>query len=69
MPDTRPVGALTAITLAAALAAVPAAAADRVVNMYNWSDYIDEELLEKSTSYADMAGLQALEEEIGRAAS
>ncbi|MEM9783089.1 MAG: spermidine/putrescine ABC transporter substrate-binding protein PotF, partial [Pseudomonadota bacterium] len=32
-------------TAIAALVAAPAFAQDRVVNVYNWSDYIDEEIL------------------------
>ena len=38
------------ITLAAAvLGAIPAAAQERVVNIYNWSDYIDPKVLEEFT--------------------
>ncbi|MDT8344042.1 MAG: polyamine ABC transporter substrate-binding protein [Thermohalobaculum sp.] len=37
-------------TALALLMAVPAAAQDRVVNVYNWSDYIDEEILAEFTA-------------------
>ncbi len=35
--------------LAIALACAPAAAAERVVNIFNWSDYIDPGVLEDFT--------------------
>jgi putrescine transport system substrate-binding protein len=38
------------VTLAIVLAAGAAAAQDRVVNVYNWSDYIDEEVLDEFTA-------------------
>ncbi len=36
---------LSAIVVAASIPAMPALAQDAVVNVYNWSDYIDEEIL------------------------
>ncbi|MBP0575908.1 hypothetical protein J8J27_34830, partial [Mycobacterium tuberculosis] len=42
-------GISLAAALVAALAAGGATAADRVVNVYNWSDYIDPEMLEAFT--------------------
>jgi putrescine transport system substrate-binding protein len=39
----------TPLAIAAALTAGAAAAQDRVVNVYNWSDYIDESILEAFT--------------------
>src|SRR5215212_3720304 len=35
--------------LRAALSALPAAAQERIVNVYNWSDYIDPKMLENFT--------------------
>ncbi len=40
---------LIAIAAAAVLGAIPAAAQQRVVNIYNWSDYIDPKVLEDFT--------------------
>ncbi|MBB3656302.1 putrescine transport system substrate-binding protein [Rhizobium sp. BK650] len=40
---------LTAVAVAALLAGAPAFAQERVVNVYNWSDYIDSSILEDFT--------------------
>ncbi|WP_416065489.1 polyamine ABC transporter substrate-binding protein [Rhizobium sp. ZK1] len=40
---------LTAVAVVALLAAAPAFAQERVVNVYNWSDYIDNSILEDFT--------------------
>ncbi|WP_048648691.1 polyamine ABC transporter substrate-binding protein [Nitratireductor soli] len=40
---------LSCVSLAAAVLTVGAQAQDRVVNVYNWSDYIDESILEDFT--------------------
>jgi len=40
---------LTAVAVVALLAAAPAFAQERVVNVYNWSDYIDSSILEDFT--------------------
>jgi len=39
-----------AVALGALLAATPALAQDQVVNVYNWSDYIAEDTIEKFTA-------------------
>ncbi|MCT7374023.1 polyamine ABC transporter substrate-binding protein [Chelativorans salis] len=46
----RKAALLSAVTIAAAALATSAAAQDRVVNVYNWSDYIDESILEDFTA-------------------
>ena len=40
---------LTSASLVAAALAFPAAAQDRVVNVYNWSDYIDDSIIQEFT--------------------
>src|SRR5689334_4706305 len=40
---------LTAVAVVALLAAAPAFSQERVVNVYNWSDYIDSSILEDFT--------------------
>ncbi|MGO7422449.1 spermidine/putrescine ABC transporter substrate-binding protein PotF, partial [Rhizobium ruizarguesonis] len=40
---------VTAAAVTALLTAVPAFAQERVVNVYNWSDYIDSSILEDFT--------------------
>jgi len=41
---------LSSVSLAAAVFACAAAAQERVVHVYNWSDYIDEEILQEFTA-------------------
>ena len=40
---------LSAVSIVAALTALPAWAQDRVVNVYNWSDYIDSTIIDEFT--------------------
>ncbi|MGO4836948.1 spermidine/putrescine ABC transporter substrate-binding protein PotF, partial [Rhizobiaceae sp. 2RAB30] len=40
---------LSAVAVAAALLPLPAGAQEKVVNVYNWSDYIDASVLEEFT--------------------
>ncbi|WP_163270130.1 polyamine ABC transporter substrate-binding protein [Chelativorans alearense] len=46
----RKAALLSAVSIAAAALATGAGAQDRVVNVYNWSDYIDESILEDFTA-------------------
>ena len=39
-----------ALTLAASVAAFGASAQERTVNVYNWSDYIDESIIQEFTA-------------------
>src|SRR3954452_24224628 len=50
MPSAKPILVAVAVALAAApLLGRPASADDKVVNVYNWSDYIDPSVLEDFT--------------------
>lgn len=49
LPTRRALGALVSVS-ALALAAGAAAAQERVVNVYNWSDYVDPQVLEDFTA-------------------